>query len=193
MTLVKELDRKVSAEIGAFIQSVAGLEVDAADVLHLSLELLSKNGKELSPTYPLNVSYKLSALSKLIDALQLRDVKDLTVLDNAATEAVLHLRNCLAHAKIVTVEGSVETYSLSVVKISLPEKISDGSGQQEVYRESITIESENIRDSFHEVLKMTSEIGQIRDAVFQKFQGWPNYLYLAQPGFFNSSDILEGH
>lgn len=187
------LDYAVAAETGAFMHCVGALEIDGADLLHLSVELLEKRGSEISRKYPNNLSHKLKSLPKLVQSLRLEIDSNLAVLNHNRTNEVLGLRNTLAHSKIVELSGTPHDFRIRYVKMSLPEELPHEDGLQKVTREEGHLESEELREKCSECMQMIGEVEQIRVKVWQLFQGWPNYLVDQKTSAIKPSEIIKHH
>lgn len=188
-----ELYHAVAAETGAFMHCVGALEIDASDLLHLSVELLDKNGSELSKNYPTNLSTKLEVLPRLVEEVKLTIESDFSVLDWQQVDRILDLRNTLAHAKITDLTGSQSDFCIKFIKISLPKKVIDGPTRQEVKRSERSLESEELRRRSIECMQMINEVEEIRKRVWRLFEGWPEYRIHNRANAIKPDGIIESH
>jgi hypothetical protein len=170
------LEARVAVEVGVFVQRVASLELDLADVILLSLEKLPENGSELRDKWPYSVSQKLDVLPTLIKELGLSIRNDMNVLNSNEFSKLFEFRNTVCHGKIVHLQGSERFFSGKIVKVSLGDPRS-GDKRQRLVRREFGFSSDALRQASKLASLMIEEVEEVRKCVLSLFSGWPTYNF----------------
>jgi hypothetical protein len=164
---------RIFADIGICLQATAVLELTLDDLLGLTNARLNA-AKLISEKYPVNLTDKIACVPKLAEAVDFDLKYDFA---SRQVQALIELRHCLSHGRIVAIRPVSDSYEFTVAKMGRPRK---DSGIQRLTRKPQSFRFDDLLAAVHALDEMQQVLEAMRRVVFRAGDGWPSYLVYSE-------------
>lgn len=167
----------IASDLMTLIQCAATIECDISDLLLNAQDIPDISHTDLSKRFPTSKDKKISALSQLLNKLNVMQKKEFICLGSELIDEVFSLRNRVAHDKVIGIRADHDGYTLQLVRFHPPK---NNHKDQTVRRQEWNLKSEEIQGLLERGAEQIAALKILRVEVHKRLEGWPNILFFDQ-------------